>query len=376
MNHTRVAVIGLGTMGSQVLKTLAEEKGVTAVGFEQFSPGHDRGAGGGESRIFRSAQFEDPRYVPILKRADELWEKLEGQTGRQLRNMTGCVLMGPPSHPHIKNALASVTEYGLEYDLLDQKQMKRTLPQFTMDPEDMAILDHRAGMIRPELTILSTVLLAESLGAEVRRNTQVLDVVDTGTGVTVVTDQGSHEFDRVVVAAGPWVNRLVPDLRGTLSIRRPISVWYAPRPGTKLPSGPAFIRLGPRHFYGVPSPDGISVKVGLSVVDHLVVNEPNDRDRSITLEDLAPFNEILEGYLPTLQPDPIRVTTYFEGYMEDARPIVQAAPGSENVVVLAGFSGHGFKIAPAIGEIGAKFALGNVSPVDVDFLHRDIAAPV
>lgn len=376
MNQTRVAVIGLGTMGSQVLKTLAEEKGVTVVGFEQFSPGHDRGAGGGESRIFRSAQFEDPRYVPVLKRADELWEKLEEQTGRELRSMTGCVLMGPPTHQHIKNALASVTEYGLEYDLLDQKQMKRKLPQFTMDPDDMAILDHRAGMIRPELTILSTVLLAERLGAEVRRNTQVLDIVDTGAGVTVVTDKGSFEFDRVVVSAGPWVTKLLPDLAGTLSIRRPISVWYASRPGVELPSGPAFIRLGPRHFYGVPSPDGISVKVGLSVVDHLVVDEPNDRDRQIKPEDMAPFNEILAGYLPTLQPDPIRVTTYFEGYMEDARPIVQAAPGSENVILLAGFSGHGFKIAPAIGEIGAMFAIGNASPVDVDFLHRNIAAAV
>lgn len=376
MNHVRVAVVGLGTMGSQVLKHLAEEKGVTAVGFEQFSPGHDRGAGGGESRIFRSAQFEDPRYVPILKRADELWERLEGQTGRELRSMTGCVLMGPPNHQHIQNALASVTEYGLDFDLLDQAQMKRRLPQFTMDRDDMAILDHRAGMIRPELTILSTVLLAERLGAEVRRNTQVLDVVDTGSGVTLVTDKGSFEFDRVVIAAGPWVNKLLKGLAGTLSVRRPISVWYGPRPDADLPTGPAFIRLGPRHFYGVPSPDGISVKVGLSVVDHLVVDEPNDGDRQISREDLAPFDEILAGYLPTLQPDPIRISTYFEGYMEDARPIVQAAPGSENVILLAGFSGHGFKIAPAIGEIGARFAMGQGSKVNVDFLYRDIAAAV
>jgi sarcosine oxidase len=143
-----------------------------------------------------------------------------------------------------------------------------------------------------------------------------------------------------------------------------------------LPSGPAFIRLGPRHFYGVPSPDGISVKLGLSVVDHLVVDEPNDGDRQISREDLAPFDEILEGYLPTLQPDPIRVSTYFEGYMEDARPIVQSAHGSENVILLAGFSGHGFKIAPAIGEIGAMLAIGNASPIDIDFLYRDFAAAV
>jgi sarcosine oxidase len=374
MERTRVAVIGLGTMGSQVLKTLAEEAAVEVVGFEQFSPGHDRGAAGGESRIFRSAQFEDPRYVPILQRADELWGKLEAQTQRELRSMTGCVLMGPPSHQHIRNALASVTDYGLDYDLLDREQMKRKLPQFTMDVDDMAIVDHRAGMIRPELTILSTVLLAESMGADVRRNTQVLDIVDTGAGVTVVTDAGALEFDRVVVSAGPWVTKLLPELAQSISIRRPISVWYAPRPGAEMPSGPAFIRLGPRHFYGVPSPDGISVKVGLSVVDHLVVDEPNDQDRSVSPADLAPFDEILAGYLPTLQPDPIRVTTYFEGYMDDARPIVQAAPGSENVILLAGFSGHGFKIAPAIGEIGALLALGKPTPMNLDFLHRNFTA--
>lgn len=369
---TRVAVIGLGTMGAQALKVLAETPGVEAIGFEQYAPGHDRGAAGGESRIFRSAQFEDARFVPILQRADELWRRLEVDTGRALRGMTGCVLMGPPDHPHVVTAMQSVTDHDLPYEVLDVEEMASRLPHFHMDAGDMAIVDRNAGFIRPELTIHATAQLAERLGATIHRDTKVLDIESGAGGVTIVTSRGRVAVDRVVVAAGPWVTRLLPSLSDTISIRRPISAWYTAKPDQPLPGGPAFIRLSPRHFYGVPSPDGISVKIGLSVLDHLVVESPDTGERRVGLEELAPFTEVLERYLPTLHPDPIRVTSYFEAYIEDARPIVQRAPGEDAIVLLAGFSGHGFKLAPAIGELGADLATGAAPRSDVEFLAREL----
>lgn len=375
-SRVRVGVIGLGTMGSQALKVLAETPGVEVTGFEQYAPGHDRGAAGGETRIFRSAQFEDARYVPILQRADELWKKLDIETGRELRGMTGCVLMGPPDHRDVKTAMESVTEHGLSYELLDRAQAAERFPQFRMDEGDMAIYDRNAGFIRPELTIHSVVKLAERLGATVHRRTTVTGLASLPAGgVRVVTDRGAFEFDRVIVAAGPWVNRLVPGLAETISIRRPISAWYTVREDESLPGGgPAFIRLAPRHFYGVPSPDGVTVKIGLSVVDHLVVDSPDTAERRISLEELAPFEEVLHSYLPTLDPDPFRVTSYFEGYIADTRPIVRTVPGQDDVILLAGFSGHGFKLAPAIGEIGAHLALGEPAGPEITFLERDLAA--
>lgn len=374
--RTRVAVIGLGTMGSQALRLLADEPGVEAVGFEQFTPGHDRGAAGGESRIFRSAQFEDTRYVPILQRADALWRDLEQATGRELRDLVGCVLMGPTDHHQIRTAMESVTDHGLDVELLDPAEAARRFPQFRLDAGDLAVLDRHAGFIRPELTILSAVLLAESRGATVHRGQQVLDLVESAGGVTVVTDTQRVEVDRVIVTAGPWATTLLPDLAELVTVRRPISAWYTSRPGTAAVRGPAFIRTAPRHFYGVPSPDGISVKIGLSVVDHLVTDDPDGVERQVRPAELAEFDEVLANYLPTLQPDPIRLDTYLEGYTDDSRPVIRVAPDSPDVVVLAGFSGHGFKLAPAIGEIGVDLALGRAPRVDLTFLDRAVAAAV
>ena len=367
---TRVAVIGLGTMGAQALALLSAEPGIDAIGFEKFTPGHDRGAAGGESRIFRSAQFEDSRYVPILQRADQLWKQLETDTGAPLRDMIGCVLAGPPTHHQIRTAIDSVTEHNLDFELLNQTESHKRFPHFRLDADDVAIVDGNAGFIRPELTILSAVLLAERRGATVHRSSTVLDIVETAAGISIITETGTVEVDRVIVTAGPWATKLMPTLSDLISIRRPISAWYAAKPGAAPIGGPAFIRTAPRHFYGVPSPDGISLKLGLSVVDHLVTDDPDAVLREVHPDELAAFDEVIANYLPNLQPDPIRVTSYLEGYTADSRPIIAPSPLSDSVIVLAGFSGHGFKIAPAIGEIGVHLALGRPSPVDIDFLDR------
>lgn len=369
---TRVAVVGLGSIGSQVLKVLAETPGVEATGFEQFSSGHDRGAAGGDARIFRSGQFEDPAWVPVVQHADVLWDRLEHDTGRKLRDLVGCVFMGPPDNIKIKTAIQGAEMYGLDYEILSTDQMAQRFPQFGMYDDEIGILDKHAGYIRSELTIIATTLLAERLGAKVHRGTRVIDVNGTGTGANVVTEQGSHEFDRVVVTTGPWATKLMPGLSELITIKRPISAWFTSKPDAPLATGyPACIRLAPQHFYAVPGNDGVSVKVGISAQHHKVVDSPDGVERQVELDELDIFRDMLEKYLIHLHPEPVRLQSYFEGYLADDRPIVQSSPESENVIVMVGFSGHGFKLSSAMGEIGANLALGEKPPVDIGFLHRE-----
>ena len=366
----RVAVVGVGTMGSQAAWRLAA-RGAEVVGYDRFAPGHDRSAGGGETRIFRSAHFEDSRYVPLLKHADALWQELQRETGRELRRLTGCMLMGPAEHQQMATVLQSVAEHGLDHEVLDAEALAKRFPQFRIEDDEVAVLDHHAGFIRPELTIHSAARRAEQLGARIHRYTPVREVVPVGDGVEVRTDTGGERFDAAVVTVGPWVNDLLPDLPWEVDIRRLINAWYVPT--TDAWSGeerPAFIRTAPTHCYGLPSPDGVSVKLGLSRALHRPAGDPNRLERTVEPGELDVFSELLGRYLPDLHPDPVRLSVYMEGYTESSRPLVGPLPGAgnENVILLAGFSGHGFKLSPAFGDIAADLALNGGSPQPIDFI--------
>lgn len=371
---TRVAVVGLGSVGAQVLKALAETPGVEATGFEQFTPGHDRGAAGGDARIFRNGQTEDQAWVPIAQHANALWERLERDTGRQLRGFVGCLFSGPADEPRMQNAIRGNEQYGLDFDVMSREEMADRFPQFALSEGEIGLLDKNAGYIRSEMTILLTTLLAERLGAVVHRVTKVLDVIGAESSATVVTESGAHEFDRVVVTTGPWATTLMPQLQSLITIKRPVSAWFTTKPGLPLPAGdPASIRLTPGDFYTVPGHDGLTVKVGLSHIHHRHVDSPDGAERQVEPGELRLFREIIETYLPHLHPEPVRMQSYFEGYLSDSRPIVQAMPGSENVILMVGFSGSGFKFSSAMGDVGAKLALGEAPPVDISFLQRDFS---
>lgn len=345
-------------------------RGIEVTGFETFAPGHDRGAAGGDTRIFRSAHFEDSRWVPILARADVLWDDLSEATGRELRRLIGCVLTGPSDDGQMHTVLQSIADHGLDHEPMDHHELSRRFPAFRGRAGDTAIIDARAGFVRPELTILLTAQLAEQAGARLVRNTRVLDIAEHGDAVLVTTDAGVETFDRVVVTAGPWCNEVVGTVTGgEVTVRRPISAWYALKdPATPLPT---FIRTGPRHFYAVPSPDGLSMKLGLSVTDHLVLDDPDRVPREVTAAELEPFGEVINDYIPGVHTDPIRVATYLEGYTPDSRPIVHSGTDGRGITVLAGFSGHGFKLAPAFGQVGADLVLTGRTDVPIEFLGRD-----
>ncbi|TMR97835.1 N-methyl-L-tryptophan oxidase [Nonomuraea basaltis] len=364
----RVAVVGVGTMGSQAAWRLAA-RGAEVVGFDRFAPGHDRGAAGGETRIFRSAHFEDSRYVPLLRHADGLWRRLQEETGRELRRLTGCLLMGPTEHHQMATVLQSIAEHDLDHEVIDAEALAKRFPQYRIEDGDAAVLDRHAGFLRPELTVLSAARRAEELGAKIHRYTPVREIAPSGDGVVISTDAGSERFDAAVVTVGPWVNDLLPDLPWEVDVRRVVSAWFVPVGDTWAgEERPAFIRTAPVHCYGLPSPDGVTVKMGLSRQLHRPVADPNSLDRTVQPEELDVFTELLRRHLPGLLPDPVRLSVFMEGYTESSRPLVGPLPGAENAILLAGFSGHGFKLSPAMGDIAADLALDGHTDQPIEFM--------
>ncbi|PNG23585.1 N-methyl-L-tryptophan oxidase [Streptomyces cahuitamycinicus] len=365
----RVAVIGSGSMGSQAMWRLAA-RGAEVIGYDRYAPGHDRGAAGGETRIFRAAHLGDAGYVPLLRLADRMWEQLQQETGSPLRRRSGCLVMGEAAAPSMRLLLATSTTHQLDHEVLDREELARRYPQHRLPDGHIAVLDRLGAVIRPEASIQAAAARAEQLGARLHRYTTVREIAPAaGGGVQIITDHGTDHVDTAVVTVGPWINTLLPGLPRTVDVRRVICSWHLPTRHDWFTGGaPPFVRSTPHDCFGLPSPDGHSVKLGLSFTRHLPVPEPERLVREVRPEELGTFRELIHELMPDLNPDPIRLSAYMEGYTESGNPLVGHLPGEDDIVVMAGFSGSGFKLSPAMGEIAADLALDGTTEHPIGFL--------
>lgn len=359
-----VAVIGLGTMGSMAAWRLTEA-GADVIGFEQYGVAHDRGAAGGESRLFRTAYHEGSEYVPMLRRAREMWVELTRASGRPLFTPTGCLSIGLPDIDPMRNVRASIEEHDLEHETLDPDALAHRFPQHAPAAGEIGILDTAGGMLRPELAVLTAAVLARTAGARLFERTPVLAVEPEDDGVAVVTAERTWRARRVVVTTGPWVRELVPSAEVT---PKPIVLtWFAPIDVRAYHPGvfPAFIRdTDGHHLFGCPVMDGVSVKAGVADV-WPPLTDARELTRDLPEDAIAPVMRSVQRFLPDLHPSPIRHEVHLDGYTADRTALVGPVPGMPDVIVLAGFSGHGFKMAPVFGSIAADLALRGGTGFDI-----------
>src|SRR6266851_1432302 len=206
-----VAIVGLGAMGALTAWRLAA-RGARVIGFERFRPGHDQGSAHGDTRIFRTAYFESPEYVPLLQRAHGLWRDLEHESGAELLTLTGGLAIGPPDGELVAGVLNSARQSRLPHRLLDPGEMNRLYPQHRLEAGDVAVLDEQAGFLRPELSVAAAVGRAEAVGARLMTETEVTAIIAADGRVVVETSRGRFAAERALVAAGAWTSKLLPQL--------------------------------------------------------------------------------------------------------------------------------------------------------------------
>ncbi|WP_141430803.1 N-methyl-L-tryptophan oxidase [Bacillus sp. 03113] len=365
-----IGVIGIGTMGSMAMWQLAS-KGASVIGFEQYGIGHDRSAAGGETRIFRTAYQSGLEYIPILKEAKELWKQLESETKNHLYTKTSGLAIGNPQIKSMKNMLESIKEFDLDHEILAYEEAKKRFPQHKLLHDEIVILDKEAGFLRPQYAIVSAVQRAEELGAIVHSYTRVEEVCSEGNGVRVRADGKDYMFGQVLISTGPWAREFLPDFEQQIEVRRLVNTWFTSKNLSLFTPDkfPVFQReTNGVIYYGFPTVDGASVKIAISSHKKDKINGPNDINRTVEIEELSTIRQTIRDFLPDLYPDPIRVSAYMEGYTPDGHSIVGRLPNEKNIVVACGFSGHGFKMAPAIGKITADILLENETTCSIDHL--------
>ncbi|NHD17765.1 MULTISPECIES: N-methyl-L-tryptophan oxidase [Actinopolyspora] len=364
-----VAVIGTGTVGAMALWQLAK-RGVSAVGFDAYAPGHDRGGYGGQTRIFRIAYREGAEYVPLLRRSLAGWRTLESETDSSLFTPTGGLTIAPEGHPDLDMVRNCAADFDLAHEELSPAQSMKRFPHLPIEADEKVFIDHTAGVLRPEKAIIAAATQAESLGATVHRYCPVQAIEAADHGVLLRTARGEHRFDRVVLAPGPWITDLAEFPALQLEVHQITTLWYQQcRPGEFRPERtPVVLRNGPIAYSSFPAVDGDTVKVSLHSLPRPRVPSAEHVTRNPAPELLAAMREAVTRFLPDVYPDPVRIGSYADSFTPDGHPVIGQLPGLPNVTVLTGFSGHGFKMAPVFGEIAADLAVDGTTGHNVTHL--------
>lgn len=367
MTGPRTIVVGGGTMGLAAAWALAR-RGAKVMVLERFSHVHERGSHSGFTRIIRESYHEGAGYVPLVRRADLLWRELGERAGEALLVRTGMFECGPPGDPGYEATLSACREAAVEHELLAAEAARRRFP-FVVPDGWSGVYTPSAGYLRVGPCLDALRREAMSFGADFRYGARVRELA-LGDRARVLLDDGEVlPADRVVVAAGAYLPELLPGfLPGRLTVLRRVLAWTRPGPGeaSRLAGLPVWGVFAPEgFFYGFPHADegARGFKLACHVpVDGEVGVDPETVDRSVHPADLTPLAEFLERYLPAARGDFVHAAICFYTCTPSWDFVIDHVPGDSRAWIAGGFSGHGFKFAPAIGELLAEAIVSGEAP--------------
>ena len=359
-------VVGVGGMGSAALYHLTRHGATRVLGLEQFDIAHDKGSSHGLSRMIRLAYWEHPSYVPLLRRAYELWRDLEGATGEPLLITTGSIDAGPAGSPAMIGARRACDMFDLPHVLDDGASLSRAFPGYRLPPDFTALHQPDGGFLGPERCIQAHVAAAQRAGAVVHTHERVLGWTERGESVAVRTDRATYTCRQVIVTAGAWAGKLLTDLRLMLTPERQVMLWVEPlRPEYFQPATfpVVYMHAAEGSFYALPSHEGAGVKFGK--YHHLRQQvDPDAMDRECHPEDEHVLRECVRRYFPDADGPTLAMKTCLFTNTPDEHFVITRFAGSP-ITIAAGFSGHGFKFCSVVGEILADLALHGVTRHDI-----------
>ncbi len=353
-----VIVIGLGGMGSAAAYHLAA-RGQRVLGLEKFTPAHDKGSSHGGSRIIRQSYFEDPAYVPLLLRAYELWDKLATDTRRDVYRLTGGLFIGAPDCLTVAGSLRASQEWDLPHEVLDAAEIRSRFRNFTPQPTDIALYEPQAGFARAEMTVQSHIDLAAQAGATLSFGEEVLEWGETGGGVKVRTARDTYAAGQLVICPGAWAPQLLAEFGIPITIERQVLYWLDPIGGiAPFVDHPIFIdeNADGMQIYGYPAIDGLSGGVKVAFFRKGIICTPENIDRTVHEHEIREIRDRIAKLLPALDGPCVHSATCMYSNTPDEHFVIARHPDSANVTVACGFSGHGFKFVPVVGEILADLA--------------------
>lgn len=371
MSNAEIGVIGLGAVGSQVLRHLAA-RGVSAIGFDQTTSPNDRSGHAGETRLINVLSEPAEDGAPDLHgRAIDAWTRFERETGHTVLTRNGGLSIGYAGTPMMQSLIAAARRrHGDDRAVLSPTAIADRFPQFKVASDELGVFDELASGVRSEFGVSGAVQLAQRNGATVKTNDRVLGWTTDDRGVRVYCAHGDYRFSRIVVTAGAFIGDLLPEL--PVRARRLVMAWFAPETSAiamySRADMPIFtvgsVQALGEFVYGAPSLDRPYVKVG-GDFDWGYADPPKSMDFAVTDADLVGLRAKARAYFHGLTDSVVRSIKLMDGWTPDARPLIGWHDDSARVMLATGFSGDGFAISPVIGEIVADLVTGAESRDDL-----------
>jgi len=368
-----VVVLGIGGVGAFALRALAQQ-GVKPLGIEQFVPGHDLGSSHGGTRVYRHAYFEHPDYVPLLLHSSAAFGELQEVSNRPLMVRCGTLLLGRKNSKELSGARQAADEHRLLVRALNSGELRARYPQFDLPEDYIGLLEPGGGFVRPEAAIEAAVSDARRLGAELRTRTTVQSIREDKSGVHLTTNQGEIQCERLVVCAGAWSQKLIPQLQSMLQVTRQIQAWITPRNSEviqpeRLPTW-FLARDNEPALYGIPA-DPLAKgapAAKLAVHGRSEKADPETLTRTLSPGERQEFQALAKRWMPRLAATVSELKVCMYTMTRDGNFLVDRAPGMERTWFAAGLSGHGFKLTPALGQVLSDLALDGASDLPAGFL--------
>lgn len=360
-----VGIVGLGAMGSMAALELAR-RGRRVIGFDRFRPPHPFGSSHGKSRIIREAYFEDPRYVPFVQRAYLQWEALERESDRTILIRSGGIMIGPADGTLVGGARRSALDHGLAHQELSARDVRRRFPMFRLADHEVGLFEPRAGVLLPEAAIDAALQLASRAGAELHFDEPVSEW-EAGGAIGLATPRGRYQVERLILSAGAWMAGGLPHADLGLDVARQPLFWFEPLPNREsLAPGrmPVFIWewTPDRFFYGFPDL-GEGVKVAIHHEGESCT--PDTVRRRVDAAECDALRDVMAERTPSFNGRLRDSAVCLYTNTPDQHFLIDRSSIDPRVIIASPCSGHGFKFAPAIGEVLADLVEDRTPALDL-----------
>ncbi|MGH9864426.1 MAG: FAD-dependent oxidoreductase [Candidatus Acidiferrales bacterium] len=352
-----VIVIGAGVFGAWTAYRLARGSGKVLL-VDAYGAANSRASSGGESRIIRMGYGTDEIYTRWSKRALELWREFDAQTGARIFDRTGVLWMARDGEQVASGTLATLTKFGIPHKKLSPAEIEKRFPQIACDDIDFAIYEPESGVLMARRAVQKVVEEFQKAGGTY----QIAEVeAPSGGGRIDALSTWSGEnlrADNYIFACGPWLPRIFPELLGhrIFPSRQEVYFFGVPPGDRSYAAGnfPTWLDVG-KEIYGMPDLENRGLKIASD--RHGPPIDPNRVER-VAGETLSLVRDYLRRRFPALRDAPVvesRVCQYENTSNGDF--LIDRHPNFENVWLVGGGSGHGFKHGPAMGEYVAKLVL-------------------
>jgi sarcosine oxidase len=371
-----IVVVGAGAFGGWTALQLLEH-GAQVTLVDAWGPGNSRSSSGGETRVMRGTYGPNQPYTDMAARALHLWSNYERKWKRQFLHRNGVLWMASDRDDAFERGSVEMLRAAkIEYQELSPTEMRKRWPQINYEGIEWGIVEPECGYLDARASCAAVVEAFEEAGGEYREHAVAIQDEESlrKNRWLSLPDKSRLTADSYVFACGAWMGRLFPGTIGRLirSTKQDV-FFFGARSQDGVNFSDAYLPVWADHrskfLYGIPGND----RRGFKVADDTRGPDfdPTNGERIINREALKEIREYVAFRFPALKDAPLletRVCQYEQA--PDSHFIIDRLPGSENVWLLGGGSGHGFKHGPAIGEMMAKLVLEDGEPQAIWRLER------